>query len=98
MTSAATVVADQRARVFLQAIFVRLKATAMIAILHLLAPLLDNVLVGQSLEVEIDVVSIDVHCIGIAETRSRARNQRQIVTGSTYLVLVVLQISDLQVD
>jgi hypothetical protein len=70
----AAVVADQRAGMLLQAIFMQLEAAATTAILYLLAPLLDDVLVGQSLEVEIDVVSINVHRIGIAETRGGARS------------------------
>jgi hypothetical protein len=98
VTSAAAVVADRRARVLLQAVFVRLGAAATTAILHLLAPLLDNVLFGQSLEVGIDVVGIDIHCIGIAETGGGARSQEHVVTGSACLALVVLQVGDLQVD
>jgi hypothetical protein len=76
VASAAAVVADQRAGMLLQAVFVRLGAAATTAILHLFVPLLDDVLVGQSLKVGIDVVSIDVHRIGIAETRGGARSRR----------------------
>jgi hypothetical protein len=60
--------------VLLQAVFVQLRATTTTAILHPFAPLLDNVLIEQSLKVGIDVVGIDVHCVGIAETRGRARS------------------------
>jgi hypothetical protein len=70
----------------------------MTAILHLLAPLLHDVLVGQSLEVEIDVVSIDVHRVGIAETGGGARSRRRIVTGCACLALVVVQVCELQID
>jgi hypothetical protein len=97
VVSIAAVVADQRAGVLFQAIFVWLRAAATIAILHLFAPLLDDVLVGQSLKVGIDVVSIDVHRVGIVETRGEARSQRCVVTGSACLALVVLQVSDLQI-
>jgi hypothetical protein len=98
VTSAAAVIADQRARVLLQAVLVQLRAAAITAILHLLAPLFNDVLVGQSLEVEIDVVGIDVHRVGIAETRGGAKSQEQVVTSSACLALVVLQVGDLQVD
>jgi hypothetical protein len=91
-------VADRRAGVFLQTVLVRLRAAAMTVIFHPLAPLLDNVLVGQSLEVGINVVGIDVHCVGIAETGGGARSQGRIVTGSACLALIVLQVGDLQVD
>jgi hypothetical protein len=77
---------------------VQLEAAATTAILHLLVPLLDNVLIGQFLEVEIDVVGIDVYCVGITETGGRAKNQGQIITGSACLALVVVQISELQID
>jgi hypothetical protein len=70
----AVVVADWRAGVLLQAVFVRLRAVTTTAILHPFAPLLDDILIGQSLEVRINVVGIDVHCVGIAETRGRARS------------------------
>jgi hypothetical protein len=82
----------------LQAVFVQLKAAAMIVILHLLAPLLDNVLIKQSLEVEIDVVGIDVHYVGIIETKGRARNQRLVITDSACLALVVVQVCELQIN
>jgi hypothetical protein len=95
VASAAAMVADRRAGVLLQAVFVRLRAAAMTAIFHPLVPLLDNVLVGQSLEVGINVVGIDVHRVGIAETGSGARSQRRVITGSACLTLVVLQVSDL---
>jgi hypothetical protein len=98
VASAAAVVADRRAGVLLQAVFVRLGAVATTAILHPFAPLLDNVLVGQSLEVGIDVVGIDIHCIGIAETRGRARSRRRVITGCACLALVVVQVRELQVD
>jgi hypothetical protein len=98
VANTAAVIADRRASVLFQAVFVQLRATAMTAILHLLAPLLDDILVGQSLEVRINVVSIDVHCIGIAETGGRARSQRRVVTGSACLALVVMQVSELQID
>jgi hypothetical protein len=62
----------------------------MIAILHPFTLLLDNVLVGQSLEVGVNVVSIDVHRIWIAETRGGARSRGRVVTGSACLALVVL--------
>jgi hypothetical protein len=75
VTSAATIIADQRAGVLLQAVFVQLRAAVTTAILHLFAPLLDNVLIGQSLKVGINVISIDVYCIGIAETGDGARSQ-----------------------
>jgi hypothetical protein len=86
----AAVIADQRTRMFLQAVFMRLEATAMIAILLPLVPLLDDVLVRKSLEVEINVVGIDVHCVGIAETEGRVRSQGQVVTSSACLALVVV--------
>jgi hypothetical protein len=70
----------------------------MTAILHPFAPLLDNFLVEQSLEVGINVVGINVHCIGVAENGGGARSQRQIVTNSTCLALVVVQVSELQVN
>jgi hypothetical protein len=76
VASAAAVIADRRTRVLLQAVFVRLRAAATTAILHLFVPLFDNVLVEQSLEVRINVVGIDVHRVGIAKTRGRARSQR----------------------
>jgi hypothetical protein len=98
VASSAAVIADRRARVLFQAIFVRLRAAATTAILHPLAPLLDNVLVGQSLEVGIHVVGIDVHRIGIAEIKSGARSQRRIVTGSACLALVVVQVGELQIN
>jgi hypothetical protein len=82
----------------LQAILVQLRAAATTAILHPLASLLDNVLIRQSLKVGINVVGIDIHCIGIMETRGRARSQRRVVTGSTCLALVIVQVSELQVD
>jgi hypothetical protein len=74
MASAAAVIADQRAGMLFQTIFVQLGAAATTVILHPLTPLLDNVLIGQSLEVGIDVVGIDVHRIRIAKTRGRARS------------------------
>jgi hypothetical protein len=98
MTSAAALIADRRAGMFLQAVFVRLRAAATITILHPFTPLLDDVLVGQSLEVEVDVVGIDVHCIRIAESGGEARNRGQIVTGCACLALVVVQVGELQVD
>jgi hypothetical protein len=67
----------------------------MTAILHLFAPLLNDILIGQSLEVGVDIISIDVYCVGIAETRGRARSQRQIVTGGACLALVVVQVGEL---
>jgi hypothetical protein len=82
----------------LQAVFVQLRAAAMTAILHPLAPLLDNVLIGQFLKVGINVVGINVHRVGIMETRGGAESQGRIITGSTCLALVVLQVGDLQVD
>jgi hypothetical protein len=97
VTSAAIVVADRRAGMLLQAVFVRLRAAATIAILYPFAPLLDDVLVGQSLEVGIDVVGIDIHGVGIVETGGGARNRRR-VTKCACLVLIVLQIGDLQVN
>jgi hypothetical protein len=84
--------------VLLQAVLVQLRATATTVILHPLAPLLNNVLVGQSLEVGIDIVGIDVHRVGITKIRGRAKSQGRVVTGSACLALVVLQIGDLQVD
>jgi hypothetical protein len=98
VTSAATVVADRRTGVLLQAVFMQLRAAATTAILHLFAPLLEDVLIGQSLEVEIDVVGIDVHRVWIAKTGGRARSRRRVVTGGARLALVVLQVSDLQID
>jgi hypothetical protein len=98
VAGAAAVVADRRTGMFLQAVLVRLRAAATTAILYLLTPLLDNVLVGQSLEVGINIVGINIHCVGIAETGSGARSRRRIVTGSACLALVVLQVGDLQVD
>jgi hypothetical protein len=95
VTSVAAVIADRRARVLLQAVLVRLEAAATTAILHPFAPLLDNVLVGQSLKVEINVVGINVYHIRIVETGGRARSQGQIVTGSACLALIVVQISEL---
>jgi hypothetical protein len=74
VTSAAAVIADWGARVLLQAVLVRLRAAATTAILHLFAPLLHDVLVGQSLKVGIDVVGIDVHCVRIAESGGGARS------------------------
>jgi hypothetical protein len=53
---------------------VQLGATATTAILHPLASLLDDILIGQSLEVGNDVVGINVHCIGIAETKGKAKS------------------------
>jgi hypothetical protein len=79
--------------VLFQAVFVQLRAATMTAILHPLAPLLDDVLVGQSLEIGINVVGINVHRIGIVKTRGRARSRRQIITGSACLALVVLQVN-----
>jgi hypothetical protein len=76
VASAAIVIADQRAGVLLQAVFMRLRATATTAILHSFTPLLDNIFIGQSLEVGINIVGIDVYCIGITETRGGARSQR----------------------
>jgi hypothetical protein len=75
VASATAVVADRRAGVLLQAVLVRLGAAAMTAIFHPFALLLDDVLVGQSLEVGINVVSIDVHRIRIAETGGGARSR-----------------------
>jgi hypothetical protein len=98
VAGAAAVIADRGTRMFLQAVLVRLRAAATTAILHPLAPLLHNVLVGQSLEVGIDVVSIDVHCVGIAETGGGAKSRRRVVTGSTCLALVVVQVCELQID
>jgi hypothetical protein len=98
MTSAATVIADRRAGVLLQAVLVRLGAVTTTAILHPFAPLLDDVLIGQSLEVGIDVVSIDVHRIGIVETGGGARSRGQIITGCACLALVVVQVYELQID
>jgi hypothetical protein len=98
VAGAAVVVADWRAGVLLQAIFVRLRAAATTAILHPFAPLLDNVLVGQSLEVGIDVVSIDIYRVGVAETGGGARSRGRIVTGCACLALVVVQVSELQID
>jgi hypothetical protein len=91
-------VADRRAGVLLQAIFVRLGAAATTAILHPFTPLLDDVLVGQSLEVGIDVVGIDIHRIGIAETGGGTRSRRRVITGCACLALVVVQVSELQID
>jgi hypothetical protein len=84
--------------VLLQAVLMQLRAAAMTAILHPLAPLLDAVLIGQSLKVEIDVVGIDVHCVGIAETGGRARSRRRVITGSACLALIVVQVGELQID
>jgi hypothetical protein len=44
------------------------------------------------LEVGINVVGIDIHCVGIAKTADGARSQEQVVTGSTCLALVVVQV------
>jgi hypothetical protein len=44
------------------------------------------------LEVGINVIGIDVYCIGIAKTAGGARSQEQVVTGSTCLALVVVQV------
>jgi hypothetical protein len=98
VTSTAAVVADQRAGVLLQAVLVRLGAAATTAILYPLAPLLHDVLVGQSLEVGINVVSINIHCIGIAEIRGGAGSQGRVVTSCACLALVVVQVGELQVD
>jgi hypothetical protein len=98
VTSAAAVVADRRAGVLLQAVFMRLGAAATTAILHPFAPLLDNVLVGQSLKVGIDVVGIDVHCVWIAETGGGVRSQGRIITGCACLALVVVQVGELQIN
>jgi hypothetical protein len=68
VTGVAAVVTDWRARVLLQTVLVRLRAAAMTAILHPLAPLLDDILVGQSLEVGVNVVGVDVYRVRIAET------------------------------
>jgi hypothetical protein len=98
VTSATAVIADRRVGMLLQAVFVRLEAAATTAILHPLAPLLDDVLIGQSLEVGIDVIGIDVHRIGIAETGGRAGSQGRVVTGCACLALVVVQVCELQVN
>jgi hypothetical protein len=98
VTSAAAVIADRRAGMLLQAVLVRLRAAATTAILHPLAPLLYDVLVGQSLEVGIDVVSIDVYRIGIAKTGGGAESRGRVVTGCACLALVVVQVGKLQVD
>jgi hypothetical protein len=45
VASVATVVADQKAGMLLQAVFVQLRAAATTAILHPFTPLLDNVLI-----------------------------------------------------
>jgi hypothetical protein len=81
-----------------QAVFVGFGPAAMIAILHPFVPLLDDILVGQSLEVGIDIIGIDVHCVGITEAESRAKSQRQVVTGSACLALVIVQVSELQIN
>jgi hypothetical protein len=94
----AAVVADQRARMFLQAVLMQLRAAAMTAILHPFAPLLDDVFVGQSLEVGVDVIGINDHRIRITETGGRAESQRRVVTGCACLALVVVQVSELQVN
>jgi hypothetical protein len=98
VASAAAVVADWRAGVLLQAVLVQLRAAATTAILHPFAPLLDDVLVGQSLKVGIDVVSIDVHRIGVAETGGGARSRRRVITSCACLALVVVQVRELQID
>jgi hypothetical protein len=48
--------------------------------------------------VGIDVVSIDVHRIGIAETGGGTRSQRRVVTGCACLALVVVQVRKLQIN
>jgi hypothetical protein len=98
VTSAAAVVADRRAGMLLQAVFVQLQAAATTAILHPFAPLLHDVLVGQSLEVGVDVVGIDVHRVRIAETGGGARGRGRVVTGCACLALVVVQVRELQID
>jgi hypothetical protein len=98
VAGAATVIADRRAGMFLQAVFMQFRPAATTAIFHPFAPLLDDVLVGQSLEVGVDVVSINVHRVWIAETEGGARSREHIITGSACLALVVLQVGDLQVD
>jgi hypothetical protein len=95
VASAAAVIADRRAGVLFQAVFMQLGATATTAILHPFAPLLDDVFIGQSLEVGINVVGINVHHVRIMKARGRARSWGWVVTSSTYLALVVLQVSDL---
>jgi hypothetical protein len=70
----------------------------MTVILHPLTPLLHDVLVGQFLEVGINVVSIDVHCVGITETGGGARSRGRVVTGCACLALVVVQVGELQVN
>jgi hypothetical protein len=91
-------VADRGAGVLLQAVLVQLGAAVTTAVFYLFAPLLNDVLVGQSLEVGINVVSINIHSVRIMETEGGARSQRRVVTGSAYLALVILQVSDLQVN
>jgi hypothetical protein len=77
---------------------VQLGAAATTVILHPFASLLDNVLVGQFLEVGIDIVGINIHYIGITETGDGVRGQRHVVTSSTCLALVVMQVSKLQIN
>jgi hypothetical protein len=74
VASAAAVVADQRAGMLFQGILVQLRAAVTIVILHSFAPLLNYILIGQSLKVGINVVGINIYCVGIAETRGRARS------------------------